>query len=465
MSKKGGWTEVNSGVEVGESSSTVDAMGDILETNNMWTAGTESDFVLNASCKGYPLSAEPCRVSELGQRGWHLLDDALAYPVAVLRRPALTHNLAWMQNFVQRKGVALAPHGKTTMSPELFRMQLQAGAWGLTFANVHQLRVGLAAGAQRAIIANQLVSDADLDGLDLLLNQYPQARVWFLVDSLAQLRTLADWGARRGQPRCWDVLLELGIAGYRTGCRTHEQALALAQAMAESGVVRLGGVECYEGGLGQCDSAHDMEAVSALVRSVQALVQQIDEQHLWGGEEVLLSAGGSAVFDLVIPMLKTQVKSRPVQGVLRSGCYVTHDHWNYARYLKLVEAREGLSASLQPALEVWAKVQSVPEPGLAILSAGRRDLSFDQCMPMPVRWAANGQRGEGAMQATPESWKVKALSDQHAHMVFDTQGVWPKVGDRVALGISHPCTTFDKWRWMAVIEDDGCICGAISTHF
>ena len=440
-------------------------MGEILETIKMWTTGTDSDFVLSASCKGYSLTAEPCAASELGRRGWHLLEDALAYPVAVLRRPALMHNLAWMQDFVQRKGVALAPHGKTTMSPELFRLQLQAGAWGLTFANVHQLRVGLAAGAQRAIIANQLVSDADLDGLDFLLNQHPRARVWFLVDSLAQLDALANWGVRRNNTRCWDVLLELGIAGYRTGCRTHEQALALAQAMAASPVACLGGVECYEGGLGQCDSAHDMDAVSALVRSVQALVQHIDAQQLWGSDEVLLSAGGSAIFDLVIPMLKTQVKSRSVQGVLRSGCYVTHDHWNYARYLKLVEAREGLSASLQPALEVWAQVQSVPEPGLAILSAGRRDLSFDQCMPIPVRWAARGQSGERAMQATPESWKVKALSDQHAHMVFDSEGVSPKVGDRVALGISHPCTTFDKWCWMAIIEDDGRISGAISTHF
>ena len=361
----------------------------------------ESDVVLDATLKGFPLAAEPCAVSELGQRGWHLLDDALAYPVAVLRRPALAHNLAWMQDFVQRKGVALAPHGKTTLSPQLFRMQLQAGAWGLTFANVHQLRVGLAAGVQRAIIANQLVSDADLDGLDLLLRQHPQAQVWFLVDAVAQLDLLADWRRRRESPRCWDVLLELGIAGYRTGCRTHEQALVLARAMAASPCVRLGGVECYEGGLGQCDSAHDIEAVSGLVRSVQALVQQIDAQNLWGGDEVLLSAGGSAVFDLVIPMLKTQVKSRPVQGVLRSGCYVTHDHWNYARYLKLVEAREGLSASLQPALEIWTRVQSVPEPGLAILTAGRRDLSFDQCMPMPVRWAARGQSGQDAMQATP----------------------------------------------------------------
>ncbi|MEK7346330.1 MAG: alanine racemase [Pseudomonadota bacterium] len=436
-----------------------------MENTGTAVAGLNGDFVLDGACKGFPLAAKPCTVAQLGDRGWNLLHDETAYPVAVLRRPALTHNLVWMQAFVQRKGVALAPHGKTTMSPELFRMQLQAGAWGLTFAHVHQLRVGLAAGAQRAIIANQLASDADLDGLDWLLCQHPQARVWFCVDSLAQLEALADWGRRRKNARCWDVLLELGIAGYRTGCRTHAQALALAQAMATSGVVRLGGVECYEGGLGRCDSAHDSEAVSALVRSVQALVQQLDAQKLWGGDEVLLSAGGSAVFDLVIPMLKLQVQSRPVQGVLRSGCYVTHDHWNYARYLKLVEQREGLSASLQPALEVWTMVQSVPEPGLAILNAGRRDLSFDQCMPMPVRWAPKRQRAPGAIAAAPEGWQVQALSDQHAHMVFAPEGVVPQVGDRVALGISHPCTTFDKWRWMAVMEDDGSISGAVSTHF
>ena len=423
------------------------------------------EFLLDANCKGYPLAAKPCPVSQLGERGWNLLDDVLSYPVAVLRRSALAHNLAWMQDFVQRKGVALAPHGKTTLSPELFRMQLQAGAWGLTFANVHQLRVGLSAGATNAIIANQLVSDADLDGLNLLLTQNPQVRVWFLVDSLAQLARLADWKRRRQSTRCWDVLLELGIASYRTGCRTHEQAMALAEAMATSEVVRLGGVECYEGGLGRCDSAHDTEAISGLIRNVNSLVQQIDARNLWGNDEVLLSAGGSAVFDLVIPMLKLQVKSRPVHGVLRSGCYITHDHWNYARYLKLVEQREGLSDSLRPALEVWTQVQSVPEPGLAILSAGRRDLSFDQCMPMPVRWARQGQRVGDSIQATPESWKIQALSDQHAHMVFSPEGQWPQVGDRVALGISHPCTTFDKWRWMAIIEDDGRISGAVSTHF
>ena len=423
-------------------------------------------FELNPRLKGYPIVAGAISSDQIGARQWHVLDDAMPYPLATLRTRALMHNLAWMQDWARRKGVQLAPHGKTTMSPELFRLQLQAGAWGMTVANVHQLQLALAAGAQRCIIANQVLADADLDGLDALLTQHAAARVWFLVDSLAQLAMIEDWQRRRGSARRFDVLLELGTPGFRTGCRTHEEAMALARAQAASPAVRLGGVECYEGGLATCDSAHDSEAVSALVRRVRSVVQAIDAEGLWGDEQLLITAGGSAIFDLVIPLLTGYPLSRPVQGVLRSGCYVTHDHGRYANFLQLVEQREGLQGSLQAAIEIWAMVQSVPEPGLALLSAGRRDVSFDQRMPMPVRWAARGSRG---IEATPAHWEVHALSDQHAHMRFDpagdSAGISPQVGDRVALGISHPCTTFDKWRWMALVDDEARITGAIGTHF
>ena len=397
--------------------------------------------LLDHLSKSFPVTAVSCTTEDIGERQWHVLDDVMPYPLATLRTPALTHNLAWMQAWARRKGVGLAPHGKTTLSPELFRMQLQAGAWGMTVANVHQLQLALEVGAQRCIIANQVLADADLDGLDALLTRHAGVRVWFLVDSQAQLGMMENWALRRGSARRFDVLLELGTDGFRSGCRTQEQALALARALAASPVARLGGVECYEGGLAQCDSVHDSEAVSALVRRVRAVVQAIDAENLWGDEQLLITAGGSAIFDLVIPLLTGYPLSRPVQGVLRSGCYVTHDHGNYARFLHLVEQREGLPSSLQPALEVWAMVQSVPESGLALLSAGRRDVSFDQRMPMPVRWAV---RGGHSIEATPAHWRVEALSDQHAHMHFDTAGQAPQVGDRIALGISHPCTTFDK---------------------
>jgi D-serine dehydratase len=168
------------------------------------------------------------------------------------------------------------------------------------------------------------------------------------------------------------------------------------------------------------------------------------------------------VFDLVIPLLRAQGLSRPMQGVLRSGCYITHDNGNYARFLKQVEQREGLDGSLRAALEVWSLVQSVPEPGLALLTCGRRDISYDIEMPIPVRHAPRGAR---IAAAVPADWKISALNDQHAYLRFDPAGRVPQVGDRVALGISHPCTTFDKWRWLALVDDDLAVTGAISTRF
>lgn len=422
----------------------------------------ESDFILDHRCKSYPLAAAPCRAAEIAAQGWNLLADELPYPLAVIRRPALAHNIAWMQAYARAKGVALAPHGKTTMSPELFALQLAAGAWGLSFATVYQLAVGVEAGVRRAIIANQVVCDADLDGLAALLDRHADLRVWFLVDSLAQLALIEDWAVRRASHRRFDCLLEIGIPGQRTGCRTLDEALALARAMAASPALRLGGIECYEGGVANCNSEHDAREVTALVRRVTEAVRTCDAERLFAGEELLLTAGGSAVFDLVVPLLRVQGLSLPVQGVLRSGCYVTHDHGNYRRFLKLVEQREGLEDSLLPALEVWAMVQSVPEPGLALLTCGRRDISYDLEMPLPVRHAPRGMR---SAQAAPAGWSISALNDQHAYLRFDPAGPVPAVGDRVALGISHPCTTFDKWRWLALVEEDGALSGAIHTRF
>lgn len=420
------------------------------------------DFLLDSSCKGYPPAAPACAARDIAQRGWNVLADDLPFPIAVLQRSALAHNLAWMQDFVRRKGIELAPHGKTTMSPELFAQQLAAGAWGLTFATAFQAGIGVAAGARRIIIANQVVCDADLDAFDALLARHADLRVWFLVDSQAQLALIEDWARRRGSPRVFDVLLEMGIPGQRTGCRTLAEALALARALSRSPVVRLGGIECYEGGLARCESAHDAREVSALVQRVIELARACDAEHLLAGDTLMLTAGGSAVFDLVVPLLQYQGLSRPVVGVLRSGCYVTHDHGNYARFLRLVQQREGLDDSLRPALQVWSMVQSVPEPGLALLTCGRRDISYDLEMPIPVQLARRGQR---VAAAAPADWRVSALNDQHAYLGFDPLGTVPQVGDRVALGVSHPCTTFDKWRWMPVVEDDGRVTGAISTRF
>ena len=412
--------------------------------------------------KGFPALQPPVPLADVARRGWTLRGAELPMPLAVIRQQALAHNIAWMQAFAAERGVQLAPHGKTTMSPQLFRRQLAAGAWGLTFANVHQLRLGLAAGARRALIANQLISAAELAELLDLRRCHPGVELAFFVDSQVQLDLLAAHWAEvgTGETRV-DVLIELGTS--RCGVREHGPALALARALKTHPALRLRGIGFYEGLQVRGETGPDRALMQQWQARIEALLGAIEAEGLIDADAhpLWLSGGGSALFDLVAPVLA----GKPGRlGLLRSGCYICHDHEHYGRYMRAMDERLGtpLSApSLQPALEVWTQVLSSPEPGLALLNAGRRDVSFDQGWPLPV-WHLRG----GARVAAPAAWRVTGLNDQHAYLRWDPAACdGPAVGERVALGPSHPCTTFDKWAWMAVVDEDDRVIDAITTHF
>lgn len=423
------------------------------------------DPLLQPGLKGFPHGHRPLRRSDVGQLGWNVLAGDLPLPVAVIKREALEHNLAWMQRRAQRWGIGLAPHGKTTMSPQLFARQLDAGAWGITFATVTQLVVGVAVGVRNTLVANQVFADADLGCIQGLLREHAGLRVVFLVDSLAQLALVDAWWVRHPGSVAFEVMLEVGFSGGRSGCRTVAEGEALAAALHASPAVHLVGIESYEGLQATGDTARDEPFVRDLMDRVEALARHCDSAGLFDADELLVSAGGSAIFDLVAGRLAPPL-GKPVRGLLRSGCYVTHDHGFYRRMVHTVEARLGCACdeTLRPALEVWAAVQSRPEPGLAILAVGKRDLSFDLAMPVPVARAALGDR---QALPVPAGWRIDQLNDQHAYLRWDAadEGDAPAVGDRVGLGISHPCTTFDKWPWMPVVEPDYRVSDAVTTHF
>ncbi|HEX2011278.1 MAG TPA: amino acid deaminase [Roseateles sp.] len=424
--------------------------------------------VLSSALKGFPLTEAPLPLAELAGKRWNVLAGDLPLPLAVIRREALEHNLRWMQDYARSQGIELAPHGKTTMSPQLFKRQLDAGAWGISFATIKQLAVGAASGVRRAVIANQVCTEADLAGLAGLLKQHADLRVVFLVDSLAQCALIERWHRRQyPQPAAapaFEVLLEIGLEGGRTGTRTQDEALALAAHLHASPVFRLVGIECYEGLGAKGDSAADRAYADALMARVQMVAWTCAERGWFDADEVIVSAGGSGIFDLVAGALRPRLgDNRPVLGLLRSGCYITHDHGHYKRLVSVVDQRLCIHDGLQSALEVWAMVQSCPEPGLAILAVGRRDISFDIDLPTPVWHAPLDAR---TPLTAPSAWRITGLNDQHAYLRWDpASGVGPQVGDRLGLGISHPCTTFDKWTWLPIVENDYRISDAVLTHF
>ncbi|HWZ71300.1 MAG TPA: amino acid deaminase [Casimicrobiaceae bacterium] len=420
---------------------------------------------LDATTKGYPLSSPSLSISEIGAQRWSVLAGDLPLPLALIRDSALAHNHAWMRDFTASTGVLLAPHGKTTMAPQIFAQQLAAGAWGITVANVQQLGLCVRFGVRRVIMANQLLGRAEVGAVIRLHEAHPDLEFHFLVDSRAQLAAIENLAASQTMSRKLTALVELGVPGGRTGARTCDDGLAVARAVAASKTVALSGLECYEGLQVTGDSVRDEIVVAGLMQRVHDVALACDREGLFAGPSIILTAGGSAAFDIVARDLPMKL-SKPVLTILRSGCYVTHDSGFYNRMLDGVKARSGAvwqsRPGLKAALEVWSRVQSCPEPGLAILTMGKRDASFDLDMPIPAKRCRPGV--DTKPQPAPPSWKIANMNDQHAYLRFAPDEA-PQVGDLVGCGISHPCTTFDKWRALFTVDDDYRVTGAIRTFF
>jgi len=399
--------------------------------------------------KGMPSKLFGTRIAEAAGAGLDLFSDGFVGPLVVLDQNALDHNLHTMAAWCARHGLALAPHGKTTMAPQLFAKQLDHGAWGITAANISQLRVYRAFGVGRVLMANQLVDPAALHWLAAELDRDPSFSFSCFVDSVAGVQRMIEALSAHPPSRPVDVLIELGGAGGRTGARGIDTALAIAAAVKESHLLRVVGAAGYETALAH--GLGDLAVVDTyLVELRQLVVRLAEEGHFAriGADPIIVTAGGSAYFDQVAAAFaQAWPAGLNVLGVLRSGCYLTHDDGLYRRLSPFGrEHRLDGGEPFRPALQAWAQVTSHPEPGLALLTMGRRDVPFDQDLPEPqLRRTADGR-------AVPfVRSRISQLNDQHAFLALDG-GDRVEVGEWARFGLSHPCTTFDKWPLMAIVN-------------
>ncbi|MFD8250558.1 amino acid deaminase [Nocardia sp. NPDC059691] len=376
--------------------------------------------------------------------------DQLETPVLTVDRAALAENITVMAEWVRAAGVRLAPHGKTTMAPQVWADQLAAGSWGITLATIWQTQVARSFGVARVLLANALVDPVGLRWVAAESARDPSFEFYCWADSAetvalmdAHLRTAPESARIR-------VLVELGGPHGRTGARTVEQAHAVARAIAGASRLTLAGVGGYEGALAHDRTPTGIRAVRDYLGELARLHRELDAAGRYHGPAVV-TAGGSAYPELALEYLAPLSDERGRQGVattvvLRSGAYVIHDDGFYASMSPL--AAPECARPLRSAMHGWARALSRPEPGLALLDAGKRDLPFDEGMPVPQRVA--GLRG-GALDSDAT---VSALNDQHAFLRLPGGAATElPIGAVVRLGLSHPCTAFDKWRLIPVIDD------------
>lgn len=399
----------------------------------------------------------PIEETDFSSVDWNLLREDLSLPSAVLYREKLEHNLEWMQRFTAEYGVKLAPHGKTTMAPKLFAMQLEAGAWGITLATAQQTEAAYRHGVRRVLMANQLVGRQNMEIISAVLRD-PEFNYYCLVDSAEQAELLGEFYAARGQRL--QVLLELGVAGGRTGVRDDEHMRGILSAVERwSRSLSLSGVEIYEGVL------DDEAQIRDFLRRATTVARRLVTEKWIESKPVLLSGAGSTWYDLVAEEFTRAALGDTVEIVLRPGCYMTHDVCAYREAQEKILKRNPIAmkmrAGLVPALHVWAYVQSIPEPDEAIVGLGKRDASFDSGLPVP---ALHFRPGGAEPVAASAGWALTRMMDQHAFLRI-TPGDDVRVGDMIAFDISHPCLTFDKWRAMPVLDSKYNVVDVIRTFF
>lgn len=383
----------------------------------------------------------------------------LLLPTLALRRSALEHNVELFARWCADAGVDYAPHGKTSMSPQLIARQLEAGAWGITAATVAQARLMYAWGVRRIIIANEVVDRPGLRWLANLLAADDDVEIFVLADSTDGVDRMAAGVSEVASSRRLPVLVELGVPGGRAGVRTAREAVEVARRVDAAPRLELAGVECYEGVYPQDRQPSSLAQVDAFATGLRDLMIELDGEGLFTDRaELVLTAGGSAYPDRVIGgWAELPELSRPVRKVVRSGAYLTHDHGLVERVSPFASHAGHPLGSMRPAMELWALVLSTPEPGLAICGFGKRDASFDIDLPVPLALVDDTGERTPLRGAT-----VANLNDQHAFVHHDGALA---VGNVVVFGLSHPCTALEKWPLIPVTDDADRVVGAVRTYF
>lgn len=419
---------------------------------------------MNFLTKGLPFEAEKLS-DNLKAQEWNILQDSLPFPLLVLKDSVLERNIQKMAQWCKVNKFELAPHGKTTMCPKIFERQLQAGAWGITVATASQAKIASHFGVNRILMANQLVGKANIALVVSEMNRNPDLEFYCLVDSIEGIRHMVDNLKITPPKRPVKILLEWGKSEWRTGFYTHEQVKKATKYLLEhNNFLDLCGFEGYEG---MASIAQDKQVVinnvNDFLSSLVSMTDSLNTVNRKTKKPLILSIGGSEYLDLVRESCGSITDRFKI--VIRSGCYITHDHGYYAQ--KLAEAQDRMKSKnsipvFEPALELWAVVQSFQKKGKAILTFGKRDGPYDLGLPKPLYLLREGQTMEN--REPLEAAEITNIDDQHAYLKY-SNSTELHVGDKVVCGISHPCTAFDKWSMISLVDDNYNVLDWYRTYF
>jgi len=407
-------------------------------------------------------------ISQLPIAGWNILAEEVSFPVAVLNEKALENNAQWMQTFSEKANVKLAPHGKTTMAPELFKLQQQTGCWGISLATVPQVVIAYQHGIKRIILANQLIGHHHFELISALLKE-GGLEFYCFVDSIENARALGEYFTDKKTPL--NILLEIGVNGGRCGWRDTNIIEQLCDVIQQYEVLNISGLSFYEGVI---HGENAIQEIIGFIHNIKSLAAYLQNKGIAPSKQFIITGAGSAWYDVVAKELTNHDANSNYTVIIRPGCYLIHDTGIYQDAQNIVMQRSELAVQLSceatgeltSSLEVWAYVHSIPEPGLAIIGLGKRDVAFDAGLPIPsLYFRPNSGLVENRQPTKADpNWQVVKVMDQHCMMTIPNDALLLP-GDLISFSTSHPCLTMDKWRLIGLVDDNFVIKKQIATYF
>jgi D-serine deaminase-like pyridoxal phosphate-dependent protein len=324
-------------------------------------------------------------------------------PALIVDLDRLERNIARMAEIAREGGKQLRPHIKTHKTPEIARMQMEAGAVGLTVAKLGEAETMARAGFKDIFIANQIIGEVKISRLLSLLQK---CRVMAGVDSVEAAQALSDSAEREGIPVT--VRLEVDTGVHRAGVREIEEVITMGQRIAEMPGLILEGVFSHEG------HAYRGSQTDRTLNTIHA------------SEKMRLAADG--LRSVGLPIASVSVGSTPGAGVmsredgiteLRPGTYVFYDQ---------VQMMCG-AAEDDCALTVLTTVISRPEEEVAIIDAGSKTLSGD-----------HGQEGSRYGYVTDDpSILIDWVNEEHGHLDLKASAFRPRIGQKLRVIPYHVC--------------------------
>jgi D-serine deaminase-like pyridoxal phosphate-dependent protein len=348
---------------------------------------------------------------------------ALDTPALLVDRDALMRNLAAMAAHARAVGVALRPHAKTHKSLTIARLQVEAGAIGISCATLGEAEVMIAGGLPGVHITSPQVTPAKLARLGSL-KRSDHRGLSVVVDHPDNLKDLAAAADGDGKPL--DVLIDFAAGHARTGCADPEAVLALARAAQAAPALRLLGIQSYSGQL-QHIATRAARRDQAL-RQADILRAILHRLRAEGIAAPVVTGGGTGTFDL-------DPEAR-VFTELQTGSYVFMDV-DYQRALQ--DGRN--TPPFETSLFVQSAVVSVNAPGYVTTDAGLKSFATDGPLPVVAKGAAPGSRYE-------------FFGDEHGKLFVSPGETRPALGARIECVVPHCDPTANLHDVFHVVSGD-----------